>query len=91
MQPRAFNKKLPVQNWGQYFADLSFGFENLLLHKLRSLLTMLGMIFGVAAVIAMLSIGAGARQLLQSAKQCFGNLAELVHRRLLLPISFGTH
>src|SRR5262245_53757075 len=31
-------------------------------HKLRSLLTMLGMIFGVAAVIAMLSIGAGARQ-----------------------------
>ena len=32
-----------------------------MMHKLRSLLTMLGMIFGVAAVIAMLSIGAGAR------------------------------
>jgi len=31
-------------------------------HKLRSLLTMLGMIFGVAAVIAMLSIGAGAER-----------------------------
>src|SRR4029077_2815933 len=31
-------------------------------HKLRSLLTMLGMIFGVAAVVAMLSIGAGAQQ-----------------------------
>ncbi len=29
-------------------------------HKLRSALTMLGMIFGVGAVIAMLSIGAGA-------------------------------
>jgi putative ABC transport system permease protein len=29
-------------------------------HKLRSVLTMLGMIFGVGAVIAMLSIGAGA-------------------------------
>jgi len=62
MQAAALRKKLSVQNWGQYFADLSFGFENLLLHKLRSLLTMLGMIFGVAAVIAMLSIGAGARQ-----------------------------
>ncbi len=62
MQPGADRKRLSVQNWGQYFADLSFGFENLLLHKLRSLLTMLGMIFGVAAVIAMLSIGAGARQ-----------------------------
>ncbi len=31
-------------------------------HKLRSFLTMLGIIFGVAAVIAMLSIGAGAKQ-----------------------------
>ncbi len=62
MQTGAARKRLSVQNWGQYFADLSFGFENLLLHKLRSLLTMLGMIFGVAAVIAMLSIGAGARQ-----------------------------
>src|SRR5690606_5610940 len=38
------------------------GFENLRAHKLRSILTMLGMIFGVAAVIAMLSIGAGAQQ-----------------------------
>jgi putative ABC transport system permease protein len=42
--------------------DLTIGFQNLLLHKLRSLLTMLGMIFGVAAVITMMSIGAGARQ-----------------------------
>jgi len=46
----------------QFLPDLRQGFENLLLHKLRSLLTMLGMIFGVAAVVAMLSIGAGARQ-----------------------------
>ena len=45
-----------------YLQDLDMGLQNLLLHKLRSLLTMLGMIFGVAAVIAMLSIGAGARQ-----------------------------
>jgi putative ABC transport system permease protein len=49
-------------DWAQYFADLSFGLENLMMHKLRSFLTMLGMIFGVSAVIAMLSIGAGARQ-----------------------------
>src|SRR5262245_24492367 len=38
------------------------GLDNLRAHKLRSLLTMLGMIFGVAAVVAMLSIGAGAQQ-----------------------------
>ena len=42
--------------------ELHQGFDNLRAHKLRSLLTMLGMIFGVAAVIAMLSIGAGAQQ-----------------------------
>jgi putative ABC transport system permease protein len=42
--------------------DLGRSLENLLLHKLRTLLTMLGMIFGVAAVLSMLSIGAGAQQ-----------------------------
>jgi putative ABC transport system permease protein len=47
---------------GAWLPDLHRSFENLLLHKLRSLLTMLGMIFGVAAVLSMLSIGAGAQQ-----------------------------
>jgi putative ABC transport system permease protein len=46
----------------QLLPDLAQGVENLLTHKLRSLLTMLGMIFGVAAVVSMLSIGAGAQQ-----------------------------
>lgn len=36
--------------------------ESLLFHKLRTILTLLGMIFGVGAVIAMLSIGQGAEQ-----------------------------
>src|SRR5207248_10952501 len=45
-----------------WLPDLGRSLENLLLHKLRTLLTMLGMIFGVAAVVAMLSIGAGAQQ-----------------------------
>jgi putative ABC transport system permease protein len=48
-----------VQQW---MPDLHLGLQSLLLHRLRSLLTMLGMIFGVAAVVSMLSIGAGARQ-----------------------------
>jgi len=43
-------------------SDFLHGIENLRLHKLRTLLTMLGMIFGVAAVVSMLSIGAGAQQ-----------------------------
>ncbi len=45
-----------------YLPELRLGLDNLRAHKLRSLLTMLGMIFGVAAVVAMLSIGAGAQQ-----------------------------
>lgn len=45
------------------FAEaLRSALSNLATHKLRSLLTMLGMIFGVGAVIAMLSIGAGAER-----------------------------
>src|SRR6187399_3450742 len=45
-----------------FLPELRLGLDNLRAHKLRSALTMLGMIFGVAAVIAMLSIGAGAQQ-----------------------------
>jgi putative ABC transport system permease protein len=45
-----------------WLPDVGRSLDNLLLHKLRTLLTMLGMIFGVAAVLAMLSIGAGAQQ-----------------------------
>ncbi len=40
--------------------DVSLGVKNLLLHKLRSFLTMLGLVFGVGSVIAMLAIGEGA-------------------------------
>ena len=42
--------------------SLRIAFESLRLHKTRSFLTMLGIVFGVGAVIAMLSIGEGARQ-----------------------------
>jgi putative ABC transport system permease protein len=50
---------LAYQQWAR---DVQLGMQNLMVHGMRSLLTMLGMIFGVAAVVAMLSIGAGARQ-----------------------------
>jgi len=42
--------------------SFSVSLNGILSHKLRAFLTMLGIIFGVAAVIAMLSIGAGAKQ-----------------------------
>ena len=40
--------------------NILLGIKNLLLHKLRSLLTVLGVVFGVGSVIAMLSVGEGA-------------------------------
>ncbi|MFO7973961.1 MAG: ABC transporter permease [Candidatus Hydrogenedentota bacterium] len=40
--------------------NINLGVKSLMLHKLRSLLTMLGIVFGVSSVIAMLSIGEGA-------------------------------
>ncbi|HZT29774.1 MAG TPA: ABC transporter permease [Bryobacteraceae bacterium] len=46
--------------------ELFMGLSSLLAHKLRSLLTMLGMIFGVGAVVAMLSITAGAQKEMMS-------------------------
>jgi len=48
--------------WIERFAEiLVLGMRSLFRNKLRSLLTMLGMIFGVGSVITMLSVGAGAR------------------------------
>ncbi len=46
--------------------ELMMGMASLVAHKLRSLLTMLGMIFGVGAVVAMLSITAGAQKEMMS-------------------------
>ncbi|HNS73551.1 MAG TPA: ABC transporter permease [bacterium] len=42
--------------------SVEIGLEGIRSHKMRSILTALGIIFGVAAVIAMLSIGEGAKQ-----------------------------
>ncbi len=40
--------------------NIRIGIENLLLHKMRSFLTMLGVVFGVGSVVAMLAVGEGA-------------------------------
>ncbi len=46
----------------KYWANFLIALEAVLTNKIRSLLTALGIIFGVAAVIAMLAIGAGAQK-----------------------------
>src|SRR4030042_3028829 len=46
----------------RYLHDVIIAMESILANKLKSILTGLGIIFGVAAVISMLAIGNGARQ-----------------------------
>lgn len=46
----------------RYLHDINIAVESILANKLKSVLTALGIIFGVAAVISMLAIGNGAQQ-----------------------------
>src|SRR5437870_4090596 len=46
----------------RFFADFHQAFDNLRAQKTRTLLTALGIVFGVGSVIGMLAIGAGARE-----------------------------
>jgi putative ABC transport system permease protein len=56
----------------------SLGVKSLALHKLRSALTTLGIMIGVAAVVAMLAIGEGASQAAQDAIRKMGSTNILV-------------
>ena len=51
--------------WTGIKRTIKLGFKSLWLHRLRTILTMLGIIFGVCSVIAMLAIGEGASQAAQ--------------------------
>jgi putative ABC transport system permease protein len=57
----------------QLIAIVRLGIKSLMLHKLRSALTMLGIIFGVCSVIAMLAIGEGASYAAQEAIKKLGS------------------
>jgi putative ABC transport system permease protein len=54
------------------------GFKSLWMHKLRSTLTALGIIFGVSSVIAMLAIGEGA------SRQAQEQIARLGSRNIII-------
>jgi len=57
----------------QFIITVRLGFKSLRLHKLRSALTMLGIIFGVCSVISMLAIGEGASYEAQEAIKKLGS------------------
>ena len=54
-------------HWFSAKRTIKLGVKSLWMHRLRSTLTMLGMVFGVCSVIAMLAIGEGASREAQEA------------------------
>ncbi len=56
------------------FADhLGQAFQAIFSHKMRSILSMLGILIGVAAVIAMLALGQGAKESIQKSLSALGS------------------
>lgn len=51
-----------MMSFGAFLAMLSTAMRGVLMHKLRSMLTILGLVFGVASVIVMLAVAEGASQ-----------------------------
>ena len=59
---RKIHMSLNKKEFELFWLDLGIAVESILAHKLKSILTALGIVFGVAAVVAMLAIGNGAQQ-----------------------------
>src|SRR3954452_6361411 len=66
---------------GRIWRSLKLGMKSLMLHKLRSGLTVLVIVFGVAAVIAMLAIGEGASRDAQERYQALGAVNIIIKSR----------
>ncbi len=57
----------------EFIDHLRQAFQSIFTHKMRSLLSMLGILIGVAAVIAMLALGQGAKESIQKSLSSLGS------------------
>jgi macrolide transport system ATP-binding/permease protein len=57
----------------EFIDHLRQAFQAILTHKMRALLSMLGILIGVAAVIAMLALGQGAKESIQKSLSSLGS------------------
>lgn len=64
-----------------FVSGFASGYKGLLSNKLRSLLTVLGIVIGVAAVIGMLGVGEGAKRQITSQIEKLGSNVLMVHPR----------
>ena len=67
-------------NGSMLFSVVRIALEELVAHKGSSLLTMLGIVVGVAAVIAMVSLGQGAQEQVQQQIASMGTNMLIVQR-----------
>jgi macrolide transport system ATP-binding/permease protein len=68
--PQKVEKNSFVQDLWDYFGQ---GFKTLMANKIRTGLSMLGILIGVAAVVAMLALGTGAQQAIQEQLSALGS------------------
>lgn len=64
-----------------YIELFLIGFEGLLVHKIRSILSILGIIFGVASVVAVLAVVGGARKEVLKKMEALGTNNIIVKRQ----------
>ena len=60
-----------------FFENMKMALSSLMAHKLRSILTMLGIIIGVGSVIAVVAIGQGGEEMLKSQFSGKNNTAQI--------------
>ncbi|WP_010174491.1 ABC transporter permease [Bacillus coahuilensis] len=60
--------------------NVKMAFSSVLAHKMRSILTMLGIIIGVASVIVVVAIGQGGEQMIKSTIVGEGNTIEVMYQ-----------
>ena len=69
----------------RFYHTLNIAIDAVLANKFRSILTALGIIFGVAAVIAMMAIGNGARQEILDQQRIIIDAEDALRRLINLP------
>jgi putative ABC transport system permease protein len=75
------------RRWKRWFDPLTTAWNGVISHKLRSILTMLGIVIGVGAVITLMSVGKGSTEQILSNIQNMG--ANLMTIRGGASMSFG--
>ena len=73
-----------MQSLSFYWPFIRLGATDVWRHKTRSFLTMLGMVFGVGSVIAMLAVGEGAPPAQEETASC---LSSYSYRAVIIPQS----